>query len=158
MYIFTDGSCLGNGASSSANGGIGIIIKQGSKELVRISKGYTNTTNNRMEMLAFIEALKYLKEHSKAHLKINMCLDSQYVLKGTTEWLQGWKKKNWKNSAKKDVLNKDLWMQIDTLVYQEDIGKNIHWDWVKGHNGHIENEICDELAKAGAHNPTQKDQ
>jgi len=136
IKIYTDGACRGNpgiggwGASLNYNG----TCKE-------ICGGELDTTNNRMEMTAVIEALKVLKESS------DVCLlsDSQYVLKGINEWMPNWKKRNWKTASRKPVKNVDLWQQIDTLMQQHDI----EWVWVKGHSGDPGNERADALANQG---------
>ncbi|QLB12672.1 RNase HI [Bisgaardia hudsonensis] len=144
VEIFTDGSCLGN----PGPGGIGILLRY-QKHEKQISKGYFQTTNNRMEILAVIEALNSLKETCLIHLHS----DSQYMKNGITKWIFNWKKNNWKSSNGKPVKNQDLWLQLDKLTSLH----SIEWIWVKGHNGHKENEICDQLARKGAEHPTQPD-
>ena len=99
------------------------------------------TTNNKMELVAVIEALKALKKPSQ----IILTTDSKYVLEGITNWLPNWKKRNWKTASKKPVQNVDLWIELDRLVALHDI----EWHWVKGHSGHPENEIADQLANKG---------
>lgn len=137
VTLFTDGSCLGN----PGPGGYGAILryKQHEKEL---SKGYVNTTNNRMELLAVIAGLSSLKERCK----VLICTDSQYVKNGIESWIAGWKKNNWKTAARKDVKNKELWQKLDVLCNEHEVS----WQWVKGHNGHSENERCDVLARTAA--------
>lgn len=137
IQMFTDGSCLGN----PGPGGYGVVIKyqQHEKEL---SKGFKTTTNNRMELLAAIIGLETLKEPCQ----VDLTTDSQYVRKGITEWIDGWKRKNWQTSNKKPVKNKDLWLKLDQATQQHDV----RWHWVKGHAGHPENERCDELARLAA--------
>ena len=103
--------------------------------------GLKVTTNNQMELQAAIEGLKILKEPCQ----VNLTTDSKYVMQGITSWIQNWKKNNWKNSAKKDVKNKDLWIELDKYVSQHDV----RWHWVKGHSGHEKNEIADQLANKG---------
>ena len=134
VEIFTDGACSGN----PGPGGYGAVLKYG-ETIKEISGGAPDTTNNRMEMIGVIEALKSLKRPCK----VKITTDSKYVVKGMTEWIQGWIKKGWKNSRKKDVLNKDLWMKLLELAKQHEV----KWLWVKGHDGHPENERCDELAR-----------
>ncbi|OQY19426.1 MAG: ribonuclease HI [Desulfobacteraceae bacterium 4572_35.1] len=134
VEIFSDGACSGN----PGPGGFGTIIRYG--EHMKEFSGYEpDTTNNRMELMGAIIGLEALKRPCK----VNMTTDSQYVCKGMTEWLAGWKKKGWKNSQRKPVLNRDLWERLDAAVN----GHQVHWHWVKGHAGHIENERCDELAR-----------
>ena len=103
--------------------------------------GEAETTNNRMEMTAVVQALHALKQPSE----VVLTTDSQYVRKGITEWIHNWKKNGWKTSAKKDVKNADLWQQIDTLSATH----TIRWEWVKGHSGHPDNERVDDLANRG---------
>jgi ribonuclease HI len=134
IEIFTDGACSGN----PGPGGYGAILRHG-KELKEISGNSSSTTNNRMEMTAVIEALKLVKRPSN----IRITTDSQYVVKGMTEWMPGWIRNNWLNSQKKPVLNRDLWEAM--LKFSEP--HDIEWLWIKGHNGHSENERCDELAR-----------
>ncbi|MGV3059668.1 ribonuclease HI [[Pasteurella] aerogenes] len=142
--IFTDGSCLGN----PGRGGIGILLRYKQHEK-QISKGYFLTTNNRMELLAVIEALNTLTESCE----VTVHSDSQYMKNGITKWIFNWKRNNWKASNGKAVKNQDLWQQLDQAILRH----HIHWQWVKGHSGHRENEICDQLAKQGAENPTLQD-
>ena len=142
--IFTDGSCLGN----PGRGGIGILLRYKQHEK-QISKGYFLTTNNRMELLAVIEALNTLTEACE----VTVHSDSQYMKNGITQWIFNWKRNNWKASSGKAVKNQDLWQQLDQAILRH----HIHWQWVKGHSGHRENEICDQLAKQGAENPTLQD-
>lgn len=144
VEIFTDGSCLGN----PGKGGIGILLRYNGHEKT-VSKGYFQTTNNRMELRAVIEALSMLKEPCKVQLNS----DSQYMKNGIQKWIFNWKKNDWKTSDKKPVKNKDLWISLDKEIQRH----QIEWAWVKGHSGHRENEICDELAKNGANNPTLDD-
>ena len=134
VEIFTDGACSGN----PGPGGYGAILKS-DKKIKEISGYETDTTNNRMEMTAIIEALRQLK----IPCKIRVVTDSIYVIKGMTEWLPGWIKRNWINSQKKPVLNRDLWEKLIKLSGPH----QIEWKWIKGHHGHKENERCDELAR-----------
>ncbi|GLT17267.1 ribonuclease HI [Vibrio zhanjiangensis] len=144
VEIFTDGSCLGN----PGPGGYGIVLRYKKVEKT-LSKGFTLTTNNRMEMMATIVALQSLKEPCK----VILTTDSQYVRQGITQWIHNWKKRDWKTSDKKPVKNADLWKALD----QESTRHDIDWRWVKGHAGHRENEMCDELARTAAENPTEED-
>lgn len=144
VEIFTDGSCLGN----PGKGGIGILLRYQGREK-QISQGYFLTTNNRMELLAVIEALNALKEPCRVQLHS----DSQYMQNGIQKWIFNWKKNNWKTSDKKPVKNQDLWIALDNAIQRH----QVEWQWVKGHSGHYENEICDQLAKQGANNPTLED-
>lgn len=135
VAIFCDGACSGN----PGVGGWGSILRYGdsSKEM---SGADANTTNNRMEMTAAIEALASLKRPCE----VILTTDSQYLVKGMTEWIGGWVKKGWINSKREPVLNRDLWERLLELARIH----TIHWRWVRGHNGHAENERCDELARA----------
>jgi ribonuclease HI len=137
ITIYTDGACLGN----PGPGGWGVLLIYGDhkKELYG---GESDTTNNRMELQAAIEALVVLKKSSEVHLYT----DSNYVKNGITSWIHGWKKNNWRNSAKKPVKNVDLWQRLDEVSAQH----NIDWRWVKGHAGDPGNEKADELASRGA--------
>ena len=145
IEIFTDGSCLGNPGA----GGIGVLLRY-KKHEKSLSKGYFLTTNNRMELLAVIEALNNLKESCDIHLYS----DSQYMKNGITQWIFNWKKNNWKASSGKPVKNQDLWIALDQAIARH----KVDWRWVKGHTGHRENELCDQLAKQGAENPTLNDE
>lgn len=144
IEVFTDGSCLGN----PGPGGIGIVLRYKQHEK-HISKGYLQTTNNRMELRAVIDALDSLKEPCI----VKIYSDSQYMKNGITQWIFNWKKNNWKTAAGKPVKNQDLWILLDQAIRRH----QIDWQWVKGHAGHRENEICDELAKQGATNPQLED-
>lgn len=137
VVIYTDGSCLGN----PGPGGYAAVLlyKQHRKEL---SGGFRLTTNNRMELLAAIIALETLKDACL----VNLTTDSQYVRLGITQWLAGWKRNNWRTSQKQPVKNQDLWQRLDQAASKH----QLNWHWVKAHNGHPENERCDELARAAA--------
>jgi ribonuclease HI len=137
VAIYTDGSCLGN----PGPGGYGTILcyQQHRKEL---KGGFRLTTNNRMELLAAIVGLEALK----TPCLVDLTTDSQYVRQGITQWLAGWKRNNWKTSQKQPVKNQDLWQRLDRACQPH----QINWHWVKGHNGHPENERCDELAREAA--------
>lgn len=145
ISIFTDGSCLGNPGA----GGYAAILRYGNKTK-KISAGYVLTTNNRMELIAAIEALKLLNEKCD----VSLYSDSQYLRKGITEWINNWKSRNWRSSTNKAVKNRDLWQKIDALNQQH----HIDWIWVKGHAGHPENEECDEMARAAANKPILVDE
>ncbi|MDG0969472.1 MAG: ribonuclease HI [Porticoccaceae bacterium] len=136
IEIFTDGACRGN----PGPGGWGALLRFG-KEEKRLFGGEPETTNNRMELTAVIEALAALKRPCN----VKLTSDSTYVLKGIQEWMPSWKKRGWKTAAKKPVKNVDLWQKLDGLIHQH----NIDWRWVKGHSGHRENEIADDLANQG---------
>ena len=133
IIIYTDGACKGN----PGPGGWGAILKFGAHE--KDLYGYEpETTNNRMELMAVIAALEALKEPCKVELHA----DSQYVLKGITEWIGGWKARGWKTADKKPVKNNDLWKRLDAAT----IRHKITWRWVKGHAGNEMNERADQLA------------
>jgi len=134
VEIFADGACSGN----PGPGGYGAILKSGAR-IKEISGCEADTTNNRMELLSVIEAFKQLKKPCR----IKVMSDSVYVTKGMKEWMPGWIKKNWMNSRKQPVLNKDLWESLLKLSAPH----QVEWIWIKGHNGHKENERCDELAR-----------
>tara|TARA_Y100000996_G_C22093812_1_gene466882 strand:+ start:29 stop:460 length:432 start_codon:yes stop_codon:yes gene_type:complete len=139
VNIYTDGACRGN----PGVGGWGVLIeyKDVSKEYFG---GENNTTNNKMELKAAIEAFKVLKEPCI----VNITTDSKYVMQGITLWIDNWKKNKWKNASKKDVKNKNLWIELDKHVAKH----NVKWNWVKGHAGHEKNEIADALANKGIDN------
>ena len=136
IEIYTDGSCLGN----PGTGGWAFLILRESEDINHF--GYQlDTTNNQMELTAAIKALEFLNKNDE----ITLFTDSSYVKNGITSWIINWKKNNWKNAAKKDVKNKDLWIELDSFVVKH----NVKWNWVKGHSGHEKNEIADELANKG---------
>lgn len=141
MTIYTDGACKGN----PGPGGWGVWLKSGTHER-ELCGGEAQTTNNRMELMAVIEALSALKR--PCHVTLH--LDSEYVRKGITEWIHGWKAKGWKTAAKQPVKNADLWQRLDALVANG--GHSIEWKWVKGHAGDPGNERADALANQGVPN------
>ena len=143
VKIYTDGACKGN----PGPGGWGALLRYGEKEK-QLWGGELDTTNNRMELMAAIKALAELKRNCH----VMLTTDSQYVRKGITEWITGWRKNGWKTAAKKPVKNADLWQQLDALTQQH----TIDWRWVKGHSGHPENELADELANRGVEEIIQK--
>jgi ribonuclease HI len=134
--IYTDGACSGN----PGPGGWGAILRKDATEK-ELFGGEALTTNNRMEMMAVIEALRALKTPVEARVHT----DSQYVQKGISEWIHGWKRRGWKTANKEPVKNEDLWRELDRLAAQH----RIEWIWVKGHAGHEENERADALARRG---------
>ena len=136
VNIYTDGACRGN----PGIGGWGVYIEYGetTKELYG---GNELTTNNKMELTAAIKGLEALN----TKCQVNLITDSKYVMDGINGWINGWKKNNWKSSQKKDVKNKDLWIQLDKLNSYHDV----KWSWVKGHSGHFQNEKADQLANKG---------
>lgn len=136
IEAFTDGACKGN----PGPGGWGVLLRFDGREKT-LHGGEPHTTNNRMELQAAIEALNALKEPCE----VDLTTDSQYVIRGITEWLKGWKLKGWKTSTKKPVLNDDLWKRLDELNQKH----TVRWHWVRGHTGHVENERADALANLG---------
>ena len=136
VEIFTDGACRGN----PGPGGWGALLRYGEIER-ELYGGERETTNNRMELRAAIEALKALKESCR----VSLTTDSVYVRNGITSWLEGWKAKGWKTASRKPVKNVDLWQALDEQNQRHDV----QWHWVKGHSGHRENEIADRLANRG---------
>ncbi|HVC48769.1 MAG TPA: ribonuclease HI [Burkholderiales bacterium] len=136
VSIFTDGACKGN----PGVGGWGALLQFKDKER-EICGGELHTTNNRMELLAVINALDLLK----TPCRITLYTDSQYVQKGISEWLPNWKRRNWRTSSNQAVKNADLWQRLDDLSKPHEIS----WRWVRGHNGHPENERADALANLG---------
>ncbi|MEX3606085.1 MAG: ribonuclease HI [Burkholderia sp.] len=141
--IYTDGACKGN----PGPGGWGALLRFGDQKQ-ELFGGEASTTNNRMELLAVIKALEALKR--RCHVVVHT--DSQYVQKGISEWIHGWKKKGWVTAAKTPVKNDDLWKRLDELV----VGHKIEWRWVKGHAGHAENERADALANHGVESLSQQ--
>jgi ribonuclease HI len=138
IYIYTDGACKGN----PGPGGWGAFIKYNDKTL-ELHGGELDTTNNKMELTAVIEALKAIKDKGKPIIIIT---DSTYVKNGIEQWIHNWKKNGWKSAAKKPVKNMELWQQLDNEVAKIN---NLKWEWVKGHSGDIGNEKADELANLG---------
>lgn len=136
VEVFTDGACRGN----PGPGGWGALLRYESVER-SLYGGEAQTTNNRMELQAAIEALKALKE--PCHVVLTT--DSQYVRQGITSWLQGWKRNGWRTAAKAPVKNVDLWQALD----EQNQRHQVEWHWIKGHSGHRENEIADQLANRG---------
>ena len=136
VSVFTDGACRGN----PGPGGWGALLRFGEVER-ELYGGEPDTTNNRMELRAAIEALSLLKEPCV----VDLTTDSVYVRDGVTRWMENWKRNGWRTAAKKPVKNQDLWQQLDAVMAEHDI----HWHWVKGHSGHPENERADRLANRG---------
>jgi ribonuclease HI len=133
VELFTDGACSGN----PGPGGWGAILRARGQEK-ELSGSEKDSTNNRMELMAVIAGLEALKRPCK----VTITTDSQYVMKGMTEWIKGWKAKNWKTAAKKPVKNAELWQRLDRAIAPHDV----NWQWVRGHDGHPENERADQLA------------
>jgi len=136
VIIYTDGACRGN----PGPGGWGALVRFDSVEK-EIFGGQANTTNNQMELSAAIEGLSILTEPCN----VELFTDSKYVMDGITQWIQKWKKNNWRTAAKKDVKNKELWQKLDQLITQH----QVQWHWVKGHSGDAGNEAADLLANKG---------
>ncbi|NBB92973.1 MAG: ribonuclease HI [Gammaproteobacteria bacterium] len=137
VHIWTDGACLGN----PGPGGWGALLRWNGHER-ELSGGESETTNNRMELMAAIQGLESLKRPCR----VILTTDSQYVRKGITEWMNNWKKNGWRTAAKKPVKNAELWQRLDRARDRHEV----QWDWVKGHSGHPENERADELASEAA--------
>ena len=135
MTLFTDGACSGN----PGPGGWGALLRYGAHEK-ELSGGEPATTNNRMEMLAVIHGLEALKKPAQ----VRIYTDSQYVMKGMTEWLAGWKRRGWKTADRQPVKNMDLWQRLEAAMTPH----QVEWQWVRGHSGHPENERVDQLACA----------
>jgi ribonuclease HI len=136
VEIFTDGACSGN----PGPGGWGVLLRYGDLEK-ELHGGEADTTNNRMELRAAIEALSALKGRSR----VDLYTDSNYVRGGITEWICNWKRNGWRTANRKPVKNTDLWQMLDELRESH----AVNWHWVKGHSGHPENERADELARTG---------
>jgi ribonuclease HI len=134
VEIFTDGACSGN----PGPGGWGAVLRYGEVEK-EMSGGEPATTNNRMELMAAIMAIEAVKRPCEIHLHT----DSEYLRQGITTWIHSWKARGWKTADKKPVKNVDLWQRLELAIATHDV----HWHWVKGHSGHIENERADELAR-----------
>ena len=136
VEVFSDGACRGN----PGPGGWGALLRFGDTEKSMFG-GVAHTTNNRMELTAALEALNSLTEPCK----VTLTTDSQYVRKGITQWIQVWKARGWKTAARKPVKNQDLWEALDAAIQAHEV----EWLWIKGHSGHRENEIADQLANRG---------
>jgi ribonuclease HI len=136
MQIFTDGACSGN----PGPGGWGAILRMGNHEK-ELSGGELMTTNNRMELTAVIESLKAIKKPTP----VTIYTDSKYVMDGASSWMIGWKSRGWKTSSKEPVKNEDLWRALDGEMKRHPL---VHWEWVRGHSGHLENERADQLARS----------
>ena len=136
VNIYPDGACRGN----PGPGGWGVLLQFKDKEKT-LWGGEAETTNNRMELMAAIKGLEALSRPCR----VDLCTDSQYVMKGMTEWLPAWKRRGWKTAANNPVKNEDLWKRLDRAVKRHDVS----WHWVKGHNGHPGNERADGLANRG---------
>jgi ribonuclease HI len=135
VMLFTDGACSGN----PGRGGWGALLRYGAAE-TELSGSEPATTNNRMEMLAVINGLESLKKSAR----VRIYTDSQYVMKGMTEWLAGWKRRGWKTADRQPVKNVDLWQRLEAALAPH----RVEWQWVRGHSGHPDNERVDQLARA----------
>jgi ribonuclease HI len=143
--IYTDGSSLGN----PGPGGWGVVIVENDSKIIKELGGSDkDTTNNRMELTAVIEALKYILKSDSENVDIHA--DSAYVLGGVTSWIRNWERNGWRTANKKAVLNQELWKELDSLINK--YSKKISWQKVKGHSGHIYNERADEIATTHASN------
>lgn len=139
VIIYTDGGCSGN----PGPGGWGVVVIY-KGEARQLSGGEHVTTNNRMELMAAINALSVVKNTPQFNgLPVTVNIDSQYVKNGITVWIKGWKAKGWKTADKKPVKNQDLWVQLDAL----NASMSVNWNWVKGHAGIEYNEVCDQLCQ-----------
>jgi len=136
VEIYSDGACKGN----PGPGGWGVLLRYGKHEK-QLYGGESLTTNNRMELTAVLQGLLALKRESK----VRVVTDSQYVKNGITQWIHNWKRNGWKTAGKQAVKNADLWRQLDEAVARH----QVEWRWVKGHSGHPENELADQLANRG---------
>jgi ribonuclease HI len=143
VEIYTDGACRGN----PGPGGWGVVLKWGSHQKF-LCGGDLQTTNNRMELMAAIVALETLKRPCNVHLYT----DSTYVQQGISEWLENWLQRGWKTSNKQPVKNQDLWERLNQATQRH----QVEWLWVKGHNGHPQNEKADQLARQGLEETLQK--
>ncbi|HRC68824.1 MAG TPA: ribonuclease HI [Candidatus Competibacter denitrificans] len=135
VLLFTDGACSGN----PGPGGWGALLRYRDQEK-ELSGGEPETTNNRMELLAVIHGLEALKRP----VRVRIVTDSQYVMKGMTEWLVGWKQRGWRTAGRQPVKNIDLWQRLEAALTPHEI----EWEWVRGHSGHPDNERVDQLARA----------
>ena len=135
ITIYTDGACSGN----PGKGGWGVVILEQDIDPIFLNGGDDNTTNNRMELVAAINALNYFKDTKE----IKLITDSKYVKDGIQSWILNWKKNGWKTTTKKPVKNKELWIELDEIISKH----KITWEWVKGHAGNRHNEKADYLAR-----------
>ncbi len=136
VEAYTDGACRGN----PGPGGWGVLLRWNGHER-ELFGGEADTTNNRMELMAAIQALEALRRRCR----VVVTTDSQYLRKGISEWLPAWKARGWRTAARKPVKNADLWKRLDAVTSRHDV----EWRWVRGHSGHIENELADALANRG---------
>ena len=143
LKIFTDGGCSGNPGPGGWAYVMVLETFQGRKVIAQKKGGEKDTTNNRMELTAVIEALRALKTMEGVPRQAAVCTDSQYVQKGITEWIRNWKRNNWRTSDKKPVKNQDLWLELDALNAEF----SVKWEWVRGHAGNVYNERCDSMTQ-----------
>jgi len=143
VHIFVDGACRGN----PGPGGWGVLLRAGNHERT-LCGSEPETTNNRMELTAAIEGLRALKKPSR----VVITTDSKYVLKGMTQWLEGWKRRRWRTAQGHGVLNRDLWICLEEAALRHDV----QWRWVKGHSGNPDNELADSLARSAMDNTTDR--
>lgn len=141
VWLFSDGACSGN----PGPGGWGVLLRYGQHEK-ELSGGEADTTNNRMELLALIHGLEALKRPAR----VRICTDSQYVMKGMTEWLPGWKRRGWLTADRQPVKNVDLWQRLEAALAPH----RVEWQWVRGHSGHPDNERVDALARQAIVRPS----
>ncbi|WP_347403453.1 ribonuclease HI [Halomonas sp. CKK8] len=151
VHIWTDGACSSNGQSNPQGGWGAVLLSPSAGKRLKIAGKLQGepVTNNRAELTAVIEALSALKKATS----VDLTTDSEYVMKGATEWLHGWKRKGWKTASKKPVKNADLWQQLEQLLEVH----SVRFHWVRGHCGHPENELADALAVAGAEGESVKE-
>ena len=141
--IYTDGACSGN----PGKGGYGVVVYKDGESIDKFSKGFINTTNNRMELMACIAGIRKYKGEGD----ITVITDSEYVKKGITEWIDNWKNNNWIASNRKPVKNKDLWIELDSIK------KDVEWEWTRGHIGNEGNEEADSLAVSAMYGELEED-
>ncbi|MFN3454863.1 MAG: viroplasmin family protein [Pseudobdellovibrio sp.] len=157
--IYTDGACSGNPGPGGWGAVVGALVSPDKllspqAYVLELGAHAPSTTNNRMELFAVLESLKYIKDQSQRiknkDFKIQIYTDSVYVIRGITQWVFGWKKNNWKNSSGENVVNQDIWQELDQVVHylQMQIQNKIKWDYVRGHKGTPGNERCDQIAVA----------
>ena len=139
IEMYTDGSSIGN----PGPGGWGVVIITKDSKNIELGGYNKDTTNNKMELMAVIESLKYINKNHKTD-NVSIFADSNYVLSGVTSWIHNWEKNGWRTANKKEVLNKDLWQELIALV--REFKSTLSWQKVKGHSGHVHNERADEIA------------